>query len=73
MYLFLVNKALRRLLKIWVPSKPEEFIDLCTVANISIFILDDINHGYYIHGKIPGGVAEGIFAFVTSSLIAHCE
>jgi meckelin len=46
--------------RIWYPTKPEEFIDLCTISNISIFILDDSIHGYYIHGKIPGGIAEGI-------------
>jgi len=27
-------------------------MDLCSVANISIFILDHDLHGYYIHGKV---------------------
>ena len=53
------TKVTRKLLKVWYPTKPEEFIDLCTISNISLFILDDVNHGYYIHGKIPGGIAEG--------------
>ena len=29
------------------------FIDQCTVANISIFILDEKYHGYYLHGSSP--------------------
>jgi meckelin len=60
---FLYFLVLRKILKIWFPTKPEEFVDLCTIANISIFILDEINHGYYIHGKTPGGIAEGIYFF----------
>lgn len=31
------------------------FIDLCSVSNISVFILDEISHGYYIHGRCPHG------------------
>ena len=27
-----------------------EFVDLCSVSNISIFVLDGVRHGYYIHG-----------------------
>jgi meckelin len=30
-----------------------EFTDLCSVANISILIMTDKVHGYYIHGKAP--------------------
>lgn len=32
---------------------------MCTIANISVFILDETVHGYYIHGQAPGGVSEG--------------
>lgn len=28
------------------------------MANVSLFILDETLHGYYIHGKAPGGTAE---------------
>ena len=31
------------------------FVDLCSVANISVFILDQSLHGYYIHGRSPNG------------------
>lgn len=34
------------------------FIDLCSVSNISVFILDEIYHGYYIHGRCPYGRSE---------------
>lgn len=37
----------------------EDFVDLCSVANISIFILDGGLHGYYIHGQNPFGFSEG--------------
>ena len=31
----------------------QNFVDLCVVSNISILILDDSLHGYYIHGVTP--------------------
>jgi hypothetical protein len=34
------------------------FIDLCSVSNISVFILDETYHGYYIHGRSPHGKAD---------------
>jgi len=42
-----------------MPLKIEEFTDLCSIANISIFSLDQEIHGYYIHGKTPSGYSEG--------------
>ena len=39
----------------------QEFIDLCSLANISIYILDDNVHGYYIHGVSSSGIAEVTF------------
>ena len=42
----------------WIPLKKTEFLDLCSVANISIFILDEMLHGYYIHGQCPFGKAD---------------
>ena len=40
------------------PLQVENFIDLCSVSNISIFIFDESVHGYYIHGQSPGGISE---------------
>lgn len=48
----------RRVLNIWTPNAVQDFVDLCSVANVSLFILDETLHGYYIHGKAPGGTAE---------------
>jgi meckelin len=44
---------------IWFPTPIQDFADLCSVANISIFILDSELHGFYLHGRSPSGVAEG--------------
>ena len=53
-----IELVLARLLKIWIPLKKQEFMDLCSVSNISVFILDELLHGYYIHGKSPNGKAD---------------
>lgn len=42
-----------------MPYPHEDFVDLCSIANVSIFILDDNLHGYYIHGENPFGFSEG--------------
>ena len=39
-------------------DKIVNFIDLCSVANISVFILDQNTHGYYIHGRSPHGLTD---------------
>ena len=44
-----------RLVQLWIPLKKTEFLDLCSVSNISVFILDQSLHGYYIHGQSPLG------------------
>jgi hypothetical protein len=28
-------------------------MDLCSVSNISVLIMDSYYHGYYIHGEAP--------------------
>lgn len=38
----------------WVFSnKYLEFMDLCSVSNISMIIMDTYLHGYYVHGEAP--------------------
>ena len=54
----LVEIILVRPLQIWLPLKKQEFMDLCSVSNISVFILDGLLHGYYIHGLSPIGKAD---------------
>ncbi len=41
-----------------VSDKIVNFIDLCSVSNISVFILDQNQHGYYIHGRSPHGLTD---------------
>ena len=48
-----VQLVLRKVLSTWFPTPTQNFIDLCIVSNISIIILDDRLHGYYIHGVTP--------------------
>ena len=50
--------VLRRLVQIWIPTRKTEFLDLCSVANISVLILKESLRGYYIHGQSPLGVAD---------------
>lgn len=58
---------MQKIFDIWFPIQVEDFVDLCSIANISIMILDDALHGYYIHGENPIGVAEG-----SSEHLAQC-
>ena len=53
-----IELCLVRLFQIWLPLKKQEFMDLCSVSNISVFILDGLLHGYYIHGLSPNGMAD---------------
>ena len=50
--------VLVRLVQIWIPTKKTEFLDLCSVANISVLILKESLRGFYIHGQSPLGVAD---------------
>jgi meckelin len=34
------------------------FVDLCSVSNISVFILTDTHYGYYLHGRSPHGTTD---------------
>ena len=51
-------------------DKLRSFADLCSVANVSVFILSQNNFGYYIHGHSPTGQSdvdlEGIVNILTS-------
>ena len=48
-----IELVIVKLLQLWLPLKKQEFMDLCSVSNISVFILDSYLHGYYIHGFSP--------------------
>ena len=39
-------------------NKVLQFVDLLSVANISVLIFDELCHGYYIHGRSVHGSAD---------------
>ena len=47
-----------RVVQLWIPTKKTEFLDLCSVANMSVLILSDSLRGYYLHGQSPLGMAD---------------
>ena len=49
---------LRIVLNIWIPLPASDFVALCSVANLSLIIFDEIQHGYYIHCQSPSGYAD---------------
>jgi len=42
----------------FVEDRLINFVDLCSVSNISVFILIDNLYGYYIHGRSPHGATD---------------
>jgi len=46
------------LISIKFPQAYVDFVDLCSVANISLIIFNEDLNGYYIHGKSPSGAAD---------------
>lgn len=46
------------ILKPFLPHKAEEFVDICSVCNVSLLLFDNSFKGFYIHGKSPYGQSE---------------
>ncbi|KAI8044193.1 meckelin [Drosophila gunungcola] len=44
--------------RLLVANPLQKFIDLCSLANISLFSLTEPGFGYYIHGRSPHGFAD---------------
>jgi meckelin len=76
-FLFLVigysQKVIRKLLSTWIPTKAQNFTDLCSISNISVFILDQSLHGYYIHGAAPTGSADGTMEELRKALAMESQ
>jgi len=53
LFILLLQLIARRLGAIAWGNSLLEFVDVCSVANVSVFFLDEPFHGYYIHGKAP--------------------
>jgi Meckelin (Transmembrane protein 67) len=45
----------QRFLAIWGGSDLHDFVDICSLANISILVMDEPMHGWYVHGRAPSG------------------
>ena len=53
----------------YITEPPEQvFVDLCTIAKISIFVLDEEYHGYYLHCRSPHQYADGSMSELVSML-----
>jgi meckelin len=53
-----INYFIRVTFAQWFPPPYIDFVDLCSMANISIIIFNEELNGYYIHGKSPSGSAD---------------
>ena len=53
-----VQYLVRIIFKFIIPLPSQDFVDLCSVTNISVFIFDSDIHGFYIHGESPAGQAD---------------
>ncbi|CAI2379959.1 unnamed protein product [Moneuplotes crassus] len=50
--------AVRYAVSFLFPLHYMDFVDLCSVANVSLFIFDEKFHGYYIHGESPANSSD---------------
>lgn len=46
----------------------QRFVDLCSLANISVFVMSNNNFGFYIHGKSAHGVSDTDMATLIKQL-----
>lgn len=42
----------------FIEDKVRQYVDLCSMSNISVFILENDMFGYYIHGRSVHGRAD---------------
>ena len=42
----------------FISNKIQDFVDVCTLANVSVFILAANQYGYYIHGRSVHGFSD---------------
>ncbi|XP_063693792.1 meckelin-like isoform X2 [Bolinopsis microptera] len=52
----------------FISDQVQMYIDLCSISNISVFILSDNIYGYYIHGRAVHGHADADMAEIVTSL-----
>ena len=44
------------------------FVDLCSMSNVSVLLMTERNYGYYIHGRSPHGRADVSHAAMTLNM-----
>jgi meckelin len=54
----IIQYAVQMLLAMVNPPPYVDFVDLCSVANISVMIFNEELNGYYIHGRSPCGSSD---------------
>ena len=54
----ILQYAFHLVLKHWYPLRTEDFVDICSICNMSVLMFDESFKGYYIHGRSPYGQAE---------------
>ncbi|XP_064640211.1 meckelin-like isoform X2 [Lineus longissimus] len=42
----------------FIEDKVQQYVDLCSVSNVSVFIMANSQYGYYIHGRSVHGTAD---------------
>ncbi|XP_012263397.3 meckelin [Athalia rosae] len=52
----------------YIKNHIQEFVDLCSMANISVFILSQNRYGFYIHGRSVHGFADTDLATLINNL-----
>mmetsp|Transcript_23765 Transcript_23765/g.18154 ORF Transcript_23765/g.18154 Transcript_23765/m.18154 type:complete len:350 (-) Transcript_23765:634-1683(-) len=76
-FLFLCIAALQYLVQLvnagFFGNKYQEFMDLCSVSNISVIIMDQYLHGYYIHGEAPWVASDVVLSQLKKNLDGEGE
>lgn len=54
----LVQAAYHRMEAIVTGSAINQFVDLCTLANVSLVLLEEHLYGYYLHANAPWGASD---------------
>jgi meckelin len=53
----------------YISEPPEQlFVDFCTIAKVSVLVLDEPYHGYYLHCRSPHQYADGSMAELVEML-----
>mmetsp|Transcript_30065 Transcript_30065/g.55535 ORF Transcript_30065/g.55535 Transcript_30065/m.55535 type:complete len:1241 (-) Transcript_30065:47-3769(-) len=71
LFVIALQLVVQRVLSIVVGHPFTDFVDVCSVANVSILFMDEPFHGYYIHGKAP--TSRGEWCHTELAKVLHDE